>query len=65
MASKLTDAISQTILVLQMLISSIDFCPIQVSQINLINPLTHWGRDKIDAIYQTTFLNAFSWMKMY
>ena len=26
--------------------------------------LTHWGRDKIDAISQTTFSNAFSWMKM-
>ena len=27
--------------------------------------LTHWGRDKIDAISQTTFSNAFSWMKMF
>ena len=27
--------------------------------------LTHWGRDKMAAIYQTTFSNAFSWMKMY
>ena len=27
--------------------------------------LTHWGRDEIDAIFQTTLLNAFSWMKMY
>ena len=27
--------------------------------------LTHWGRDKVDAISQTTFSNAFSWMKMY
>ena len=26
--------------------------------------LTHWGRDKIDAISQTTFSSAFSWMKM-
>ena len=26
--------------------------------------LTHWGRDQIDAIFQTTFSNAFSWMKM-
>ena len=25
---------------------------------------THWGRDKIDAISQKTFWNAFSWMKM-
>ena len=24
---------------------------------------THWGRDKIDAISQTTFSSAFSWMK--
>ena len=28
-------------------------------------PLTHWGRDNIDAILQTTGLNVFSWMKMY
>ena len=27
--------------------------------------LTHWGRDKMDAISQTTFWRAFSWMKMY
>ena len=27
--------------------------------------LTHWGRDKMDAISQTTFSNAFSWMKIY
>ena len=27
--------------------------------------LTHWGRDKIDSISQTTFSNAFSWIKMY
>ena len=25
--------------------------------------LTHWGRDKMDAIWQTTLPNAFSWMK--
>ena len=29
------------------------------------NELTHWGRDKMDAVSQTTFSNAFSWMKMY
>ena len=27
--------------------------------------LTHWGRDKMAAIFQTTFPNAFSWMKMF
>ena len=27
--------------------------------------LTHWGRDKMDAISQTTFSNTFSWMKMF
>ena len=26
---------------------------------------SHWGRDKIDAILQTTFSNAISWMKMF
>ena len=25
--------------------------------------LTHWGREKMAAILQMTFLNAFSWMK--
>ena len=29
------------------------------------NELTHWGRDKMAAILQTTYSNAFSWMKMY
>ena len=27
--------------------------------------LIHWGRDKMDAISKTTFLTAFSWMKMF
>ena len=27
--------------------------------------LTHWGRDKMAAIFQTTFSNAFCWMKMF
>ena len=27
--------------------------------------LTHWGRDKMDAISQMTFSSAFSWMKMF
>ena len=27
--------------------------------------LTHWGRDKLALISQTTFWNVFSWMKMY
>ena len=31
----------------------------------LIEGLTHWGWDKMDAIFQTTFSNAFSWMKIY
>ena len=26
---------------------------------------THWGRDKMADIFQTTFSNAFCWMKMY
>ena len=30
-----------------------------------IPPITHWGRDKFAAISQTTFSNAFTWMKMY
>ena len=27
--------------------------------------LTHWGWDKMDAISQTTFSSAFSWIKMF
>ena len=27
--------------------------------------LAHWGRDKMAAIFQTTFSDAFSWMKRY
>ena len=27
--------------------------------------ITHWGRDKMDAISQTTCSSAFSWMKMF
>ena len=27
--------------------------------------LTHWGRDKMATIFQATFWNGFSWMKMY
>ena len=30
-----------------------------------LNVLTHWGWDKMAAIFQTTFLNRFSWMKIY
>ena len=29
------------------------------------NYLTHWGRDKMDAISQTTISNRFSWVKIY
>ena len=30
-----------------------------------VKPLTHWGRDKMAVIFQTTFSNAFSWIKMF
>ena len=30
-----------------------------------LNDLTHWGRDKMAAVSQTTFSNAFSWMKIF
>ena len=30
-----------------------------------VNGLTHWGRDKMDAISQTTLSNPFSWMKIF
>ena len=30
-----------------------------------LDALTHWGRDKMAAIFQTTYWNAFSWMKKF
>ena len=36
-----------------------------VLYMKLTAKLTHWGRDKMAAIFQTTFSNAFSWVKMY
>ena len=39
-------------------------CFLPVSLHGLFN-LTHWGRDKMDAISQTTFSIAFSWMKIF
>ena len=47
------------------------FCVIVKSYIRidkavpLSSPLTQWGRDKIVAVFQTTFSNAFYWMKIY
>ena len=32
---------------------------------SLQNALTHWGRDKMAAISQTTISKSFSWMKIY
>ena len=31
----------------------------------VLRDLTHWDRDKITTIFQTTFSNVFSWIKMY
>ena len=30
-----------------------------------LSMITHWGRDKMDAIFQTTISNGISWMKIY
>ena len=35
------------------------------SCVSMNSTLTHWGRDKMAAIFQTTFSNGFSWMKMF
>ena len=39
----------------------------QACGILVIKPihLSHWGRDKVADIFQTTFSNGFSWMKMF
>ena len=34
-------------------------------EISGFNTLTHWGRDTMAAIFQTTFSNGFFWMQMY
>ena len=36
----------------------------QLTQILTVS-LTHWGRDKMAAIFHTTFSNGFSWMKLF
>ena len=40
-------------------------CSVSEATLNNVGCLTHWGRDKMAAIFQTTFSNAFSWMKMF
>ena len=40
------------------------FHPLGFNRISYIILLTHWGRDKMAAISQTTFSNGFSWMKL-
>ena len=30
-----------------------------------VTEISHWGQDKMATVYQTTFSNAFSWMKRY
>ena len=37
----------------------------EVNLLNHLQAVTHWGQDKMAAIFQTTFSNAFSWMKMF
>ena len=40
-------------------------CYIDLMWPNKYRLLTHWGRDEMTAIFQTTLSNEFSWMKMY
>ena len=37
----------------------------QTISIKFYVELKHWGRDRMAAIFQTIFSNAFAWMKMY
>ena len=48
-------------LVLWRIYSSLGFNELTATKVQRL--LTHWGRDKADAISQTTFWSAFSWMK--
>ena len=45
--------------------SAIDYVAFKTSMIWALYVLTHWSRDKMAAISQTTFSSAFSWMKMF
>ena len=40
-------------------------CYLYNIKVRVMISLPHWGRDKMDAVSQTTVSNAFSWMKMY
>ena len=42
-----------------------DICWANMPLISHINRLSHWGRDKMAAIFQTIFSNGFSIMKIY
>ena len=44
---------------------SLKICSSQHNCYFACTSLTHWGQDKMDAIFQTTFSNGYSWMKMY
>ena len=46
-------------------LSDLRVCVHNIMQADWTHWLTHWGRDKMAAIFQMTFSNAFSWMKMY
>ena len=50
---------------LSLITTSDNACRWHVTGQPLCVALTHWVRDKMTAIFQTTFSNAFSWMKMY
>ena len=42
-----------------------EVCPMKYARRGIVMIYPDWGRDKMDAISQTTFSNGFSWMKMY
>ena len=41
------------------------FQPMRTGKTYIYVSLTHWGQDKMDAISQTTFWSALSWIKMF
>ena len=38
---------------------------VKLTSLSSMIALTHWDRDKMDNIFQTTFSNPFSWMKIF
>ena len=57
--------VKSTIVLRQLVIKLLGWRHVIIAVYCYTSALTHWGRDKMDAISQTTVSSAFSYMKMY